>query len=155
DWVTLAESPGLATRTEMLMLQPVHGVTDATWIGGGASSGQSQFQLMISVVVSGPRSDRFIGAGASLQFQLQFQTMVFGEDGAGSAVIPLELSGVVLRLFCAGAGGGAGADAAGVGSAAGLAAAGTLPGVDGAEAGEAAGCAAAEAGGTAGDIGAG
>jgi hypothetical protein len=97
-WFTLAESPGLATRTEMLMLHPVHWVTDATWSGGGVVSSQSHFQLITTVVVSGPSCERSSGGGSSLQFHVQFQTMIFGDVGAGSAVIPLELLPVVLPL---------------------------------------------------------
>jgi hypothetical protein len=97
-WTTLAESPGLATRTSMLMLQPVHCVTDATWSGGGVASSQFHFQLITTVVVFGPRSDRSSGGGSSLQFQVQFQTMIFGDVGAESALIPLELLLMVLPL---------------------------------------------------------
>src|SRR5947209_14399145 len=128
----------------MLMLQPVHSVTDATWKGGGATSSHCHFQLITIVVVSGPRSDRSTGGGSSLQFQVQFQTMIFGDCGAGSAVIPLELSPVVLLLLPLAGCGAAGVLAGGVGSCAGAAAGGTPLVV-----------APAGAGGTAGGIGAG
>jgi hypothetical protein len=52
--------------------------------------------LITSVVVSGPRSDRSIGGGSSWQFHIQFQTMIFGDCGEGSGVIPVELFSVVL-----------------------------------------------------------
>ena len=80
------------------MLHPVHWVTDATWSGGGVVSSQSHFQLITTVVVSGPSCERSSGGGSSLQFHVQFQTMIFGDVGAGSAVIPLELLPVVLPL---------------------------------------------------------
>src|SRR5262249_13217404 len=95
---TFGESPGPATRTEMLMVQLVHCVTDATWSGGGVASSQLHFQLITTVVVSGPSSDRSSGGGSSLQFHVQFQTMILGDVGAGSAVIPFELLPVVLPL---------------------------------------------------------
>jgi hypothetical protein len=96
--VTSPESPGLATRTEIAMLQPVHSVTDVIDTCGGSTSGQFQFQLRTIVVVPGGGSGRSAGVGSSLQFQDQFQTMVFGESGVVLSVIPLELSLVVLPV---------------------------------------------------------
>ncbi len=78
-WVTPAESPGLAMRTEMLMLQPTQTVVPATGAAaGGGVSGQSHCQF--HTIVTAPAAGSGVGGsgivGTPSQFQYQFQIKV-------------------------------------------------------------------------------
>jgi hypothetical protein len=84
--VTAPESPGLATRTEIAMLQATHTVVPVTVVSGGAASGQSQCQFQTIVTAPAVGSGVGGGSGGPSQFQYQFHTRVCDGAAVGAGV---------------------------------------------------------------------
>lgn len=73
---TPLESPGLATRIAIAMLQLTQTVTPMTDAGGGAASLQLHCQFQTTAVVSSGSGGTLGGRTSLSQFQCQFQTRV-------------------------------------------------------------------------------